>query len=879
MPLEPGAVVAGHVVERQIGAGGMGEVYLARHPRLPRRVALKLLREDLVADESFVGRFRREAETVARLDHPHIVPVLDVGAEDGRVWLSMPFVDGTTAERAVADAPAGLPPARAVHIVTGVAAALDFAHRHGLVHRDVKPANILLAPGDEPDGAGNADGPDGEGWPGDSAGGERVYLSDFGVVKAMGELEAQRTALTMAGAVVATLDYAAPEQIENRPLDGRCDVYALGCVLFKLLTGRVPFPADTVPAKIYAHLHLPPPAPTDLVPTLPADIDRVIATALARDPDQRYPTARALAAATRRALGSAPRTVAPPPGAGSTGGTGSPGSAMGAREDHHARDAGDHGQRGRGGGVFGGGGGAAAAAAPGGAGAPTVADPRRMGGPIRPAGPAPARPVAPVWSAPAVSPVPVAAPVTPTPTAQPPTARPPTALPPTAQPPTQPPGSAGPEPTTLDPSWPDAGDPVPAGRRRRGLVVGAVVLLAVIATAITLLATGVVGPPRSTAATGTSATPATGGSTAAVTGTGAVIDAETRTAGTEPAGSGPAGSASTGPTGSSVASASSASSASGSATPASGAGRPAADLPRSPRPLPDATVVVGRAIGGGRYTLVRMDADTGAGPTPAVLAAPRGDPVNPLLSADRRTVLYVAGGREVRAVAADGTGDRPVTRPAGCLSIGRPAWDPVRPDRWAVTCRTAAGLELRLVDAAGRTLTTLRTGLAVVDDLSFSRDGRRLAYWGSATAGAGGGSVFVQPVDGGAPVRVTGGPADVDPVFSPVDDRVAFSRTDRVDGRRRSRILVVDTAGAGAGGVAAPGAAAGTGEDGFDDFTNQGPSWSPDGRRLAFKSTRPAAGDDPGAPEIWVVDVAGGAPARRLSGPGAVVGSPAWTSR
>jgi len=217
MSLFPGEVFAGFVIERELGAGGMGVVYLARHPRLPRRVALKLLRTELGADPSFVARFQREAETVARLDHPNIVAIDDSGA----LWISMRFIDGSTAAGALAEYQGGMPPERAVHIVEKVAAALDFAHRHHIVHRDVKPANILLTVGDDGDH-------------------ERVYLTDFGVAKAMGEIEAQATALTTAGNVVATLDYAAPEQIEGQSLDGRCDVYALGCVLYKLLTGAIP---------------------------------------------------------------------------------------------------------------------------------------------------------------------------------------------------------------------------------------------------------------------------------------------------------------------------------------------------------------------------------------------------------------------------------------------------------------------------------------------------------------------------------------------------------------------------------------------------------------------------------------------------------------
>jgi len=225
MSLRPGEVFAGYTIERELGSGGMGAVYLARHPRLPRFDALKLLRSELCDDPSFVGRFEREADTVAQLDHPNIVPVYDRGSADGQLWISMRFIDGTNAERALADYPDGMPPERAVRIVARVASALDYAHRHQLLHRDVKPANILLAAGPE-----------------DEDESERVFLSDFGVAKAIGAAADRIASLTSTGSVVATLDYASPEQIKGQPLDHRADIYALGCVLYKLLTGSVPFP-------------------------------------------------------------------------------------------------------------------------------------------------------------------------------------------------------------------------------------------------------------------------------------------------------------------------------------------------------------------------------------------------------------------------------------------------------------------------------------------------------------------------------------------------------------------------------------------------------------------------------------------------------------
>jgi len=204
MSLRPGEVFAGYTVERELGSGGMGSVYLVRHPRLPRYDALKLLRAELCDDPAFVGRFEREADTVARLDHPNIVAVHDRGSEDGQLWISMRYIDGTNAENALADYHGGMPPERAARIVSKVASALDYAHRHDLLHRDVKPANILLAIGSDDD---------------DET--ERVFLSDFGVAKSIGVAAQREASLTTTGSVVATLDYASPEQIKGQPLDHR----------------------------------------------------------------------------------------------------------------------------------------------------------------------------------------------------------------------------------------------------------------------------------------------------------------------------------------------------------------------------------------------------------------------------------------------------------------------------------------------------------------------------------------------------------------------------------------------------------------------------------------------------------------------------------
>jgi serine/threonine protein kinase/alpha-tubulin suppressor-like RCC1 family protein len=280
MALEPGTVFAGYVVERLLGVGGMGSVYLVSHPRLPRRDALKLLRPELCTDPMFVARFRREAAIVAGLSHPHILPVHDRGSEGGQLWISMPYVEGRDAEDELASCQAGMPAARAVEIVGQVGSALDYAHRLRLLHRDVKPANILLTAGRE------------------AYESEWVFLTDFGIAKATDEA----VALTETGAVLATFAFASPEQIEGRRLDARADIYALGCVLYKLLTGSNPYPGTSVAVAIRGHLQLPPPRPTELTPGLPVGFDGVIATAMAKAPGDRYESCRALTIAALNAL-------------------------------------------------------------------------------------------------------------------------------------------------------------------------------------------------------------------------------------------------------------------------------------------------------------------------------------------------------------------------------------------------------------------------------------------------------------------------------------------------------------------------------------------------------------------------------------------------
>ena len=301
MTLQPGSVVAGYTIERQIGAGGMGSVFLARHPTLPRSDALKVLSAEFSRDEQFRTRFIREADVAATLDHPNIVRVYTRGqTDDGQLWIAMQYVEGTDADAALR---AGtMTPARAIHAITGVAKALDYAHSRNVLHRDVKPANFLLT-----------------GEPGPR---ERVLLADFGIARALDDA----TRLTATGSVMVTIAYASPESIEGRAVDYRSDLYSLGCSLYRLLTGRAPFAtAGSTTEVMLAHVNTPPPRVTEVMPNLPPAIDAVVARAMAKDPAQRYGSARELAEAAAAAFGmtaptgptvSSPYTSGPAPTAG-----------------------------------------------------------------------------------------------------------------------------------------------------------------------------------------------------------------------------------------------------------------------------------------------------------------------------------------------------------------------------------------------------------------------------------------------------------------------------------------------------------------------------------------------------------------------------------
>lgn len=270
---------AGYRVEKRLGAGGMGEVYLARHPRLPRRDALKVLSDKHAGNEEFRVRFLREAEVAVRLHHPNVVAVRDRGEHEGRLWIAMQYVDGMDAAALIAGAGSELPVERAIRILSEAAQGLDEIHRVGLLHLDVKPANILLAA--EPDSPL-----------------DRVLVTDFGIARTADEDENP----TEDGGFTATLAYAAPEQISGETVDHRADVYALGCTLHHLLTGSVPFPRDSPAAVMYAHLLETPPLPSRQNPAVPAQLDAVVAKALAKDPAGRYESCGELAAAARAAL-------------------------------------------------------------------------------------------------------------------------------------------------------------------------------------------------------------------------------------------------------------------------------------------------------------------------------------------------------------------------------------------------------------------------------------------------------------------------------------------------------------------------------------------------------------------------------------------------
>ena len=283
--LLPGAEFAGCRIEAVAGRGGMGIVYRATQLSLGRPVAVKLITPERAGDPGFRERFERESRVAAAIDHPNVIPVYAAGEESGHLYLVMRYVKGIDLQGLLARE-RRISAARVAAIACQIGAALDAAHAVGLVHRDVKPANVLLS-------------------------GEHAYLADFGLSQLVGG----DTRLTSTGQWIGTVDFMAPEQFSGAEVDARADIYALGCVLFDALCGQVPYPRGTVPATMFAHMSDPPPRPTEVAGDVPSGFDRVIARALEKDPERRYPSAgdlgrAALAAAEGRPVTESERTVA-----------------------------------------------------------------------------------------------------------------------------------------------------------------------------------------------------------------------------------------------------------------------------------------------------------------------------------------------------------------------------------------------------------------------------------------------------------------------------------------------------------------------------------------------------------------------------------------
>jgi WD40 repeat protein len=268
-----GTELAGYRIKELLGSGGMSVVYLAEDLRLKRKVALKVLAASLAEDASFRDRFLRESELAASIDHPNIVPIYEAGTTEDILFIAMRYVEGGDLKGRLQGG--RLDAADAIGILAQVASALDAAHARGLVHRDVKPSNALLDTGARPDGS------------------DHVYLADFGITKRVSE----ETGVGDGSRLLGTIDYVAPEQIAGEEIDGRADVYSLGCVLYECLVGQPPFRRDSDIAVVFAHLETESPAPSAQRPELPAALDAVIARALAKDSEQRYPTCREFARA------------------------------------------------------------------------------------------------------------------------------------------------------------------------------------------------------------------------------------------------------------------------------------------------------------------------------------------------------------------------------------------------------------------------------------------------------------------------------------------------------------------------------------------------------------------------------------------------------
>lgn len=275
-----GTTFGKYAITRLLGKGGMGEVYEAFDADKNRTVALKILADQYSSDATFRTRFQRESHAAAVLQEPHVIPIHDWGEIDGSLYIDMRLVQGTTLSDLIADGP--LAPARAVSIVTQIAAALDAAHAAGLIHRDIKPQNIIVTPADF------------------------AYLVDFGIAESEGD-----SRLTTEGSRIGTLNYMAPERFTGQTVTPAVDSYSLACVLYESLTGHPPFVGDDLESVLAAHISAPPPRPSATNPTVPTTLDDVVARGMAKDPDDRYGSAGGLGRAAQRALqaGSAPSTT------------------------------------------------------------------------------------------------------------------------------------------------------------------------------------------------------------------------------------------------------------------------------------------------------------------------------------------------------------------------------------------------------------------------------------------------------------------------------------------------------------------------------------------------------------------------------------------
>ncbi|WP_067818988.1 serine/threonine-protein kinase [Nocardia inohanensis] len=280
MNIGPGTVLGGYRIERALGSGGMGTVYLAQHPALPRYDALKVLWPHHASDAEFRARFEREARLAATLDHPNIVTVHNKGEDEGCLWIALQYVPGTDAATAVERDPASMTARRALRIVSEIGKGLDYAHRSGMLHRDIKPANFLLAPQDH--------------------GEERVLLADFGIAKQSDG----NTELTRTGTFLATIAYASPEQLSGGQVDARSDIYSLACSFYRLVAGQTPFPGTQPLEVMMGHVNQPPPRLTALRADLPAAVDAVLSRALAKDPAERYRSCEEFTEAVEAALAS-----------------------------------------------------------------------------------------------------------------------------------------------------------------------------------------------------------------------------------------------------------------------------------------------------------------------------------------------------------------------------------------------------------------------------------------------------------------------------------------------------------------------------------------------------------------------------------------------